>query len=87
MEVKTVDVMTCNVDCFGPKPLQSLVFIKHGSRHLYQVTVLHLNHSIWLRNVGVEELMLDSSIIEEILHLGVLELRPFVVFHLYYILS
>jgi hypothetical protein len=46
VEVKTVSGMTCHIDCLRPKLVRGLVFIKHGSCHLYESSVLLFGHLI-----------------------------------------
>jgi hypothetical protein len=59
VKVDAVSCMTCRVDLLHPKPIQSLVFIKHGSYHLDESTVLTFGHPILLRSIRGQKLMLD----------------------------
>jgi hypothetical protein len=47
------------VDRLGPKPIRSLVLIKHGSCHVQKSSILPLHYTILLWHVGRRELMLD----------------------------
>jgi hypothetical protein len=44
--------MTCCVDRLDPKPVESLVLVKHGSCHLYESYILTFGHPILMRSVG-----------------------------------
>jgi hypothetical protein len=59
MEVDAVSCMIRRVDRLHPKPIQCLVFIKHGSCHLDENTVLPFGHPILLRSIRGRKLMLD----------------------------
>jgi hypothetical protein len=58
-----IGCMARRVDRLLPKPVQDLVFIKHGSHHLYESTVLPFGHPILLRGIGSQKLMLDAFFI------------------------
>jgi hypothetical protein len=66
--------MTCRVDCLHAKSVRGLVFIKHGSCHLYESSVLPFGHPILLRGIGGQKLMLDAFFIKKVFDLSVLEL-------------
>jgi hypothetical protein len=74
VEVKTISGMTCRINRLHPKLIRGLVFIKHGSCHLYENSVLSFDHPILLR-CGGQKLMLDAFI-KEVFYLSVLELGP-----------
>jgi hypothetical protein len=59
VEVEAVGYMVCCVDRLRPKPIRSLVLIKHGFYHLYKSAVLSFGPPILLRSVGSQKLMLD----------------------------
>jgi hypothetical protein len=63
VEVKAIGCITCRVDRLRPKAFLSLVFIKHGSCHLYESTVIPFSHPILLRSIRGRKLMLDASFI------------------------
>jgi hypothetical protein len=66
--------MTCYIDRLCPKLVLGLIFIKHGSCHLYKSLVLPFGHPILLRDIGGQKLMLDAFFINEVFYLSVLEL-------------
>jgi hypothetical protein len=66
--------MTCHVDHHHPKLVQGLVFIKHGSCHLYESSILPFSHPILLRSIGARKLMVDAFFIKEVFYLSVFEL-------------
>jgi hypothetical protein len=74
VKIETICGMTCQVNRLGPKLVESLVLIKHGSYHLYKSPILLFDHPILLRSVGGQKLMLDTFFIKIIFHLSVLKL-------------
>jgi hypothetical protein len=66
--------MTCHIDRLHPKSVRGLVFIKHGSCHLYESSVPPFGHPILLRCIGGRKLMLDAFFIKEVFYLSILEL-------------
>jgi hypothetical protein len=78
VNVKMVSGMTCRIDRLHPKLVQNLVFIKHGSCHLYESSVLPFGHHILLRYIGGQKHMLDSFFIKEVFYLSVLKLSAIV---------
>src|SRR6185437_13432963 len=65
--------MTRRIDCFRPKLIRDLVFIKHCSCGFYESSILPLNNSILLRCVWYRELMTNSFFIMIFFYVGVLE--------------
>jgi hypothetical protein len=84
VKVETVDGVASSVDCFRPKPVRSLVLIKHGPRHVKYSPILPLYYTILLWRVGRRELMLDALILKKAYYLRVLELHPVVASNLFY---
>jgi hypothetical protein len=78
MKVDPVYGVASRVHSFRPKPLGRLELPKHRPRHVYERHVLPLYHTILLRCVGGEELVLDSFLLKVLLHLKVLEFGPVV---------
>jgi hypothetical protein len=74
VKIEMVCDMTCRVDRLGPKPIRSLILVKHDSCHLYESYILPFGHPILLRSVGGQKLMLDTFFIRIVFHLSVLEL-------------
>ena len=70
--------MTCHIDCFRPKLIRDLVFIKHCSCGFYESSILPLNNSILLRCVWYQEFMTNSFFIKIFFYVGVLELGAIV---------
>jgi hypothetical protein len=62
MKVGTVCGMTSRVNRLGPKPIGTLVLIKHGSCHLYKSPIIPFGYPILLSSVGGRKLMLDVFI-------------------------
>jgi hypothetical protein len=79
-----IGCITRCVDCLYLKPVRGLVFIKHGSCHLYESTVLPFGHPILLRGIGSQKLMLDAFFIQKFFYLSVLELCAVVTSNLLY---
>jgi hypothetical protein len=75
--------MTCRVDRLRPKLVPGLVFIKHGSLHLYESTVLSFGHSILL-SVESQKLMIDTFFIKKVFYLSVLKFGVVVTSNLLY---
>jgi hypothetical protein len=73
VEVETVDCMASGVNCFGPKNIRCLVFIKHGASGFYQSSILSLHNTISLRSIWSGELMLDSLLIKKFFNVGISE--------------
>ena len=73
VDVEAVDCMASGVDCFGPKTIQGLVLIKHGSCGFNQCPILPLHNAILLWCIWSGELMLDSFFIKIFLNIGVSE--------------
>src|SRR5690349_9288947 len=73
-EIETVDGMTCRVDCFRPKVVRRLVFIKHGSCGFYESSILPFHYTVLLRSIWSGELMLDSFLVKKFFNVGILEL-------------
>jgi hypothetical protein len=84
MKVDPVYGVASCVHSFRPKPLGRLEFSKHRPRHVYKRLVLLLYHTILLWCVGTGELVLDSFLLKELLHLKVLELGPVVASNLFH---
>jgi hypothetical protein len=63
MEAETIGCMTPRVDRLRPKLVRGLVFIKHGSCHLYESMVLPFGYPILLRGIGSQKLILDAFFI------------------------
>jgi hypothetical protein len=82
VKVEPVDGVASGVDCFRPKSVWSLVFIKHGPCHI-QWSFLPLHYTILLRCVGRRELMLDALLLKKSFNLRVLELRPIIASYLF----
>jgi hypothetical protein len=78
VKIETVYGMICHVDRLGPKLVGSLILVKHDSCHLYESSILSFGHSILLRSVGGQKLMLDTLFIKIIFHLSVIELGAIV---------
>jgi hypothetical protein len=74
VKVDTVDGVASGVDCFRPKPVRSLVLIKHGPRHVKYSSILPLYYTILLWCVGRREFMLDALVLKKAFNLRVLEL-------------
>jgi hypothetical protein len=53
----------------SPKPIQSLVLIKHGPCHVKKSSILPLHYTILLWRVGRRELMLDALLLKEAFYL------------------
>jgi hypothetical protein len=51
VKIETVYGMTCRVERLDPKPIESLVLIKHDSYHLYESSILPFSHPILLSSV------------------------------------
>jgi hypothetical protein len=60
---------------FDQKLLRHLVFSKHCSRHVNELSVLPFHYIILLRCVGGGELILDAFLLKVLFHLKVLKLR------------
>ena len=78
MKVETVDGVASGVDCFRPKPIRSLVFIKHEFSSPYtpqQNGVVERKNRTLL---DMARTMLDALLLKEPFDLRVLELRPVV---------
>ena len=65
MKVEPVDGVAGGVNRLSPKPVQSLILIKHGPCHVQKSSILPLYYTILLRCVGRRELMLDALILKE----------------------
>jgi hypothetical protein len=70
--------MTCCIDRLRPKLVRGLVFIKHGSCHLYESLVLPFDHPIFLWSLGCEKHLLDAFFIKKVFYLSVLEFSAIV---------
>ena len=77
MKVESVDGVASGVNRLRPKPIWSLVLIKHGPCHIQKSYILPLHYTILLRCVGRRELMLDA-LLKKSFNLRVLELRSIV---------
>jgi hypothetical protein len=84
VEVETVGGMTCRFDHLLPKPIRGLVFIKHGSCHLYESTVLPFDHSILLRGIESRKLIFDAFFLQKVFYLSFLKFGAIVTFYLLY---
>jgi hypothetical protein len=69
VKVEPVDGVTGDVNRLSPKPVWSLVLIKHGPRHVQYSSILPLHYTILLRYVGRSELMLDALLLKEAFNL------------------
>ena len=78
VDVKAVDCMASGVDCFGPKAIQGLVLIKHGSCGFDQGPILPLHNAILLRSVWSREFMLDSFFIKKFFNICIPKFRAIV---------
>jgi hypothetical protein len=78
VKVESVDGVASVVNCLHPKPIQCLVFIKHGPCYIQKSSILSLHNTVLLRCVGRGELMLDALLLKESFNLRVLELRSIV---------
>jgi hypothetical protein len=74
VKVDSVDGVASGVNRIRPKPIQSLVLIKHGPCHIQKSSILPLHYTILLRCVGRRELMLDALLLKKSLNLRILEL-------------
>jgi hypothetical protein len=63
MEVDAISCMTLRVDRLHLKPIQDLIFIKHGSCHLDESMVLHFGHPILLNSIRGQKLILNAIFI------------------------
>jgi hypothetical protein len=70
--------MTHRVDCFGPKMIGGIVFIKHYPCRLNESHVLSFDHPILLWSIGSKKIMLHALLIKILFHLSVLELSSIV---------
>jgi hypothetical protein len=78
VKVEPVDGVASGVNCLRSKPIRSLVFFKHGPRHIQKSYILSLHINVLLRCVGRRELMLDALLLKKSFNLRVLELRSIV---------
>jgi hypothetical protein len=78
VKIEIVCGMTRRVDRIGPKLVISLVLIKYGFCHLYESSIIPLDHPILLRSVGGQKFMFDTFFIKIIFHLSILELGAIV---------
>jgi hypothetical protein len=78
VKVEPVDGVASGVNCLRPKPIQCLVFLKHGPRHIHKSSILSLHNTVLLRCVVRRKLMLDALILKKSFNLRVLELRSIV---------
>jgi hypothetical protein len=65
MKVESVDGVASGVNRFRPKPIQSLVLVKHGPCHIQKSSILPFHYTILLRCVGGGELMLDALLLKK----------------------
>jgi hypothetical protein len=84
VKVESVDGVASGVNCFFPKPIWCLVFIKHGSCHIQKSSILPLHNIVLLRCVGRRELMIDALLLKKSFNLRVLELRSIIASNLFY---
>jgi hypothetical protein len=82
VKIEAIDGMTCHVNRLHPKAVRSLLFINHGSCHLYESLIHHFSHPILLRSVGDQKLMLDAFFIKKVFYLCILELDVIVTSYL-----
>jgi hypothetical protein len=78
VEVEAVDAMASHIDCFSPKNIQSIIFIKHGSCGFNQCSIFSFQNAILLRGVWSGEFMLDPFFIKKFFNIGVPEFRSIV---------
>jgi hypothetical protein len=78
VKIETVCGMTQRIDRLHLKLVGSLVFIKHGSYHLYESPILPFGHPILLWSVGGQKLMLDAFFIQVVFYLSILELNAII---------
>jgi hypothetical protein len=75
--------MTSHIDRLCPKPVGSLVLIKHGSCHLNECPILPFGHPILLWIIGGQKLMLDAFFIKIVFYLSILELGTIITSNLF----
>jgi hypothetical protein len=85
MKVDPVYGVASRVHGFRPKPLGRLELSKHRPRHVNERPVLPLYHTVLLWCVGSGELVLDSFLLKELLHLKILELGPVIAPYLFHL--
>jgi hypothetical protein len=85
MKVDPVYGVASRVHGFRPKPLGRLELSKHRPRHVNERPVLPLYHTVLLWCVGSGELVLDSFLLKELLHLKILEPGPVVAPYLFHL--
>jgi hypothetical protein len=78
VKVESVDGVASGVNRLRPKPIQFLVLMKHGPRHIQEISILSLHYIVLLRCVGRRELMLDALLLKKSFNLRVLELHSIV---------
>jgi hypothetical protein len=78
VKVEPVDGVASVVNRLRPKPIQCLVFVKHGPSHIQKSSILSLHNTVLLRCVGRRELMLDALLLKKSFNLRVLELRSII---------
>jgi hypothetical protein len=61
VKIETVHGMTRRVNHLDPKPIGSLVLIKHGSCYLFESPILSFVYLILLWSVGAKNLCLMPS--------------------------
>jgi hypothetical protein len=83
VKVESVDGVADGVTFFRPKPIRSLVFIKHGPCHIQKSYILPLHYTILLRCVGRRELMFDALLLKKSFNFRVFELRSIVASNLF----
>src|ERR1041385_1087573 len=83
VKVNLVDDMTCSVNCFGPEPDRSLVFIKHSSGHFNEISIFPLNNTILLRCISSRELMSKSMIIKKFFNKSIFEFSSIITLYMF----
>jgi hypothetical protein len=84
VKVEPIDGVVGGVNRLRSKPIQCLVLLKHGPRHIHKSSILSLHNTISLRCVGRRELMLDALLLKKSFNLRVLELRSIAASNLFY---
>jgi hypothetical protein len=69
VKVEPVDGVAGGVNRLSPKPVRSLVRIKHGPCHVQYGSILPLHYTILLGYVGRRELMLDAPLLKKAFYL------------------
>jgi hypothetical protein len=74
VKIESVDGVASVVNRLRPKPIRSLVLIKHCPCHIQEISILSLHNTVLLRCVGRRELMVDALLLKKSFNLRILEL-------------